>query len=77
MNKSITNRQINKALQVLADLSVNVTTDDKSAASEELGIHKITISRYLKGDGSNLDLATKMIQFFKKRISEREKAIRA
>lgn len=77
MAKSKLNSQLDKAQSVLRDLAINVTTDDRKDAAEEFGVHPITITRYLKGIGTDLDTAIRLIQFFKKRISDREKVIAA
>jgi hypothetical protein len=77
MAKSITNSQLDKAVAVLRELAINVTTDDRKDAATELKVHPITVSRYLNGTGTDLDTAISLIQFFKKRISDREKVIAA
>lgn len=74
-NQSTTKPQLGKAIKVLTTMAVNVTTTDKEEAAKKLGVHEITIRRYLKGDGKNLDTATRFIEFFSKRIEDRNKKI--
>lgn len=68
-------QQINKANEVLQGLAVNVTTEDRKEAITKFGVHEITIRRYLKGLGTDLDRATELIQFFKRKIAQRKKII--
>lgn len=69
--------QLDKANEVLQGLAVNVTTDDRKKAIETLNVHEVTVRRYLKGQGTDLDTAAKFIKFFKKMIAERYKVIAA
>lgn len=68
-----TQTQLEKANEVLAGLSVNVTTSDRTAAKKEWA--ESTIIQYLKGLGKDLDTAMKLIQFFRKRIEDRDKVL--
>jgi hypothetical protein len=77
MPESITNPQIDKARQVLVALAINVSTDDKQEAERETGLHPKTIREYLKGRGTDLDTATKLVQFFKRRIADRDRELAA
>ena len=67
--------QLERLLDALNELSPDVTTDDKKIISKKLDIHQFTVARYLNGLGANADIASKLVSFFKTRISEREKAI--
>lgn len=68
---------LDKAKDTLELLSPDLSRTDKREAAKELGFHKETINRYLSGDVRDLDTATSLIQFFKKRISQNEKKIAA
>jgi hypothetical protein len=75
--ENMTNPQIDKARQVLMTLAINVSTDDKQEAERETGLHQKTIREYLKGRGTDLDTATKLVQFFKRRIADRDRELAA
>lgn len=75
MAQNTENTQIDKANEVLRELSPNVTTQDRKAAQEELGLSRYTVGNYLKGIGSDLDTAMSLIEFFRKRISLRDKKL--
>lgn len=68
---------LDKAKDTLSLLSQNLSRADKRDAAKDLGFHKETINRYLSGDVRDLDTATTLIQFFKKRISQNEKKVAA
>lgn len=61
--------------EILKRLRPDVTNEDRKAAFNELGLKATTISNYLNGKVCALDTAVKIIQFFKKRISERFDAV--
>jgi hypothetical protein len=68
--------QMEKANDVLEqELKANVTSEDRQAAVTELDFSLFTVATYLTGKGKNLDTAMKLIEFFRKRISDREKLI--
>lgn len=75
MAKSKTNTQLDKAILVLKGLVVNITSDDRAEAEKKFDLHQVTISRYLKGTGTDLDTAMKLIDFFQKRIEDRERKL--
>ena len=56
-------------------LKSDVTANDRMLATEEFGIGKATVSRYLNGVEGNNDTAAKLISFFKARIAERNKVL--
>lgn len=65
------------AKKTLLDFSPNVSQRDQLEAAIHLDYSTRTIERYLKGDVRDLDTATKLIQFFKERIAQRQKQIAA
>lgn len=65
------NSQLDKANMALMDLAVNVTSEDR----KECGVSVVTVVAYLKGEGKDLGTAMKLLRFFSKRISDREKEI--
>jgi hypothetical protein len=65
--------QLQKANKALTELAVNVTTLDRFSA--KIKWSEFTIVQYLKGRGTNLDTAVGMLQFFRNKISGREKMI--
>lgn len=65
--------QLEKASDALAKLVPNITTSDRKAAKEVYA--ESTVVQYLKGEGKNLDTAIAMLQFFRKRIENRDKQI--
>lgn len=68
--------QLQKANEVLAsEIYDNVTTEDRQAAITELDVSMFTVVQYLKGRGKNLDTGMRLIDFFRKRIGRRERAI--
>jgi|GEM_PF-3412467 len=68
--------QLDKANEILKHLAVNVSTDDRRAAMEELDIKaRSTMIQYLKGEGKDLDTATSLVRFFKDRILSRERQL--
>lgn len=65
------------AKTTLLGIAQNISKTDKLEACVEHMLSQKTIDRYLSGDVRDLDTATKLIQFFKERISEREKTLAA
>lgn len=64
--------QIKKANDVLLELKPNISTEDREAAENVLDLGVNTVNRYLTGKAKKLDIALKLIKFFKQRIKERE-----
>lgn len=69
------NAQLVKAAGILQDLDQNITKLDRKAALRELNVVEATVRRYLKGKGTDIDTALRIIDFFKKRIEERERKL--
>lgn len=69
-NQKTQQQQANEALQALA---VNITTSDRKEALNHYS--EFTVIQYLKGRGKNLDTAMALLDFFRKRIAQRNKAI--
>jgi hypothetical protein len=74
-NKQIT--LLDRAKAQLSELAPNVSSRDKKDAAAQCEVSIMTIHRYLSNDVRELDTATKLIRFFKKRISDREKELAA
>lgn len=75
-----TKKNVKTQAQRLADalfaIKKDVTAEDRKAAESELSLTKATISKYFNGDEvMNNDTAVRLLTFFRKRISKREKAI--
>lgn len=68
---------INASAMVLKSLSLNVTSEDRQAAEDELGVSKSTQSRYLNGNVKKINVAVDLIRFYKNQIRKRKQAIRA
>lgn len=69
--------QLDQANGVLLEISTNVSTQDRKEAERELGLSRFTVGAYLKGNGSDLDTAMELIEFFKKKIALRAKKLMA
>lgn len=67
--------QKDKVTRMLIDLAINVTREDRVEFVEMFPVSEATISNYLNGRVSSLDTAFKMLQYFQKKIDEREKVI--
>lgn len=68
--------QLERALSVLAEMSPNITQEDKAYAVQQLDMDYRSLLRYWgEGTGKNLDTAVALIKVFKKRIEDREKLI--
>lgn len=67
--------QIELANILLAEMSRNITEEDRKACESSIKISMPSIKRYMIGQGRNLDTAMKLVKFFKKRISERDKIL--
>lgn len=65
--------QLDKANAALNDLAINVTSDDR----KESGVSEVTVVRYLKGEGKDLQTAMKLLKFFRDRIAQRDKELAA
>jgi len=66
--------QLEKANEALMELRPNITATDRQEALKR-GFGIATVKNYLIGKGSNLDTAVRLLQFFRKRIEDREKLI--
>lgn len=64
--------QLERAKAALKDLEVNVTAGDRADAVKKFGFTPTTLSRYFNGKGNNLDVAARLVRFFRHRISARE-----
>lgn len=49
--------------------------EDKEAAAEDLGVHPVTIHRYLRGEIAKEPFALELLGYLKNRIAEREKVL--
>lgn len=68
--------QIERAAKVLTEeLHPVVTTQDRKDAVAELGCSMITVILYLNGSCRNLDTAMKLINFFRSKVAERDRAL--
>jgi hypothetical protein len=74
-NKQIT--LLDRAKSQLQALAPNVSRGDKKDAATECGVSTMTVHRYLSNDVRELDTATKLIRFFKRRIQARERELAA
>lgn len=70
--KLSTKERLGREIKALGE---EVTVSDKQAFMEETGYKKSTISDYMRGYVSNIDLAMKMLLFFRSRIAERQRII--
>lgn len=77
MDANKTNNLITKAATVLQEMRPLVSSGDRKDAAKELDVSNVTIIRYLNGKAKDIETATNLIQFFKKRIEERERIIEA
>lgn len=69
--------QIEKISEQLADISPNITSKDRKELQDLHGFERSTISNYLNGRGADADTGLLMLTFFRKKISERDKAMQA
>jgi transcriptional antiterminator len=67
--------QIERANTILLDLKPNVTAQDREDAQQELNMGEATVSRYLTGEGKKIETALGLIEFFQRRILERERKL--
>lgn len=67
--------QLERANAILVDLRPNITPQDREEAQKELNLSEPTVTRYLLGYSKKIDTALGLIQFFQKRISDREKKL--
>lgn len=75
--QNTTSTQLDKANQVLKDMAINVTAEDRNDAMKELDIKaRSTVWVYLNGKGQDLGTAMKLIEFFQPRISDRNKKLK-
>lgn len=63
--------QLERANDALVELAPSVTRSDREAAMKKYS--EFTIVQYLKGRGKRLDTAMALLQFFRRRIDDREK----
>lgn len=78
MNAKNTNlTQLDIAKTQLREIAPNVSRSDKRDAARECEVSIMTIHRYLSDDVRELDTALKILRFFKRRISAREKELAA
>jgi hypothetical protein len=66
--------QLDQANELLKELAINVTSEDKKEAEKKYS--RFTIATYLKGEAKDLDIAVDLIGIFKKRIQERDKLLK-
>ncbi|MDI3319962.1 hypothetical protein [Pinibacter soli] len=70
--------QIEKFSHELQQLKVDITPKDRTEAMAELGIKSnSTISKYLNGKLADLDTASSLLAFFKRKIKDRNKILNA
>lgn len=67
--------QISTAAEILKDMKKDLSAGDRKAARSELGLSGTTISEYLAGRIRDLDTATKLVVFFRKKIDNRKKLL--
>lgn len=67
--------QLQKANSILVELSGNVSTSDRKAAISEGILSEPHLIRYLKGNGTDLDIAMSLVRFFRKKIEDREREL--
>ena len=70
------NTQAARLSKELLKVKVDVTAADRSASREQFGYTSATISRYLNGNVYCNDTAVKLLTFFRRRISTREKLVK-
>lgn len=61
--------------QALLKIAPNVTSNDRTKCAKELKISKQTICYYLNGRVTNNDKGLKILEYFIKRIDDRQKEI--
>jgi len=59
----------------LKSISEEVTAEDRQMFTDEYGYKRSTISDYIRGHVYNIDVAMKMLLFFRSRIAERHRII--
>jgi hypothetical protein len=74
-NNQNTGSQIDRANNILLQLKPNVTAQDREDAQKELNLGEATVNRYLLGEGRKVETALDLIEFFQKRIEDREKKL--
>lgn len=68
--------QLERTMALLAEMSPNITEEDKAVATQQLGMNYRSLTRYwTEGTGKNLDTAIALVRIFKKRIEDRERLI--
>ncbi|MFL5809222.1 MAG: hypothetical protein ACJ749_06845 [Flavisolibacter sp.] len=79
VNKSKQNAQsqLERATAILIDLRPDITSEDRDEAMKKLDLSEPTLSRYLNGEAKKIGTALNLIEFFQKRISDREKKLDA
>jgi hypothetical protein len=69
--------QLDKAKAVLCGLKADISAEDREAAANELKLGSATVKRYLIGEVKKLDVALRLIRFFRGRIEKRERELAA
>lgn len=67
--------QLDRANAILLDLKRDITTQDREEAQKELDLGEATVSRYLIGEGKKIETVLALIEFFRKRIEDRDKKL--
>ena len=70
--KLTTKERLGRELKALAE---EITAEDKQRFMAEYDYRKSTVSDYIRGYVYNIDVAMKMLLFFRARIAERERLI--
>jgi len=73
--KKIKAAQIKNGNDALVLLKNMITAGDRKAAMKTFSMNAATLSRYLHGQGRNIDRIDGLLQFFNKRIEERNKRL--
>lgn len=60
-----------KCTESLKNLSICLTSKDKSEAAKKFKVHKNTIHNYLRGEIGDLDMGIKLVEFFNKKVEMR------
>lgn len=69
--------QLERVSQELAGLNADITEQDRKEYMETSGASRTLLSNYMNCKAYNLDKAIEMLLFFRKKIEEREKLIKA
>lgn len=71
------NTQKERVASELMEINKDLTEKDRADFRDEERVSGTTLSLYMNGKVANIDLAIKMLLFFRNRIQEREKLINA